>query len=108
MQLLTAPIIKQLKRNPMMSGDSKTVVPIIVKFFTPDSSWTWYAVEGSQTEDGDWEFLGLVDGLEKELGYFRLSELEEARGRMGLKVERDMYFDGYVLDKESNTVRRAA
>jgi hypothetical protein len=60
----------------------------IVKFFTPDSSWTWYAVEW----DNDGLFFGLVDGFEKEWGYFSLSELESVRGHFGLPIERDLYF----------------
>ena len=64
---------------------------IAVKFFTPDSNWTWFAVEGSRQEDGDFLFFGLVHGLEKEWGYFSLRELEAARGPMGLPIERDMY-----------------
>ena len=59
-----------------------------LKFFTPDSNWTWYITEF----DGDDTFFGLVDGFEKELGYFSLSEIKNARGPFGLKVERDLYF----------------
>jgi Protein of unknown function (DUF2958) len=36
--------------------------------------------------------FGLVDGHERELGYFSLDELEDVRGSMGLRVERDLYF----------------
>ena len=59
-----------------------------VKFFTPDSGWTWYASEF----DGEDIFFGLVSGLELELGYFSLSELEAVRGPLGLPIERDLYF----------------
>lgn len=62
--------------------------PIIVKFFTPTSNWTWYATEF----DGDDMFFGLVDGFEKELGYFSLRELESVRGPYGVAIERDLYF----------------
>jgi len=62
--------------------------PIIAKFFTPTSNWTWYATEF----DGDDLFFGLVDGHEKEIGYFSLSELEAVRGPLGLGIERDLYF----------------
>lgn len=61
-----------------------------VKFFYPDAAWTWYGVEF----DGDDLLFGLVDGFEKELGYFRLSELLENRGKLGLPIERDFYFVG--------------
>lgn len=73
-----------------------------VKFFTPDSNWTWYASEGSlvdkdgyyDTEDEkvDFLFFGLVIGHEIELGYFSLSELERFRGVSGLPIERDLFF----------------
>ena len=59
-----------------------------VKFFCPWSNWTWYAAEF----DGTDTFFGLVDGFEKELGYFSLSELENANGPMGLKIERDLHW----------------
>ena len=39
------------------------------------------------------ECFGLVQGLENELGYFNLHELQALRGPAGLKVERDRWFD---------------
>ncbi len=65
----------------------------LVKFFTPDSNWTWYASEF----DGDDIFFGLVSGFEVELGYFALSELEETRGPLGLPIERDLHFEPKTL-----------
>lgn len=59
-----------------------------VKFFTPWTSWTWYATEF----DGEDTFFGWVEGQESEYGYFSLSELESVRGRFGLKIERDLYW----------------
>ena len=86
MKLLTKEI---LNRIPASSEDSDDPV-IHVKFFTPDSSWTWYATEyDPETEI----FFGLVDGLDRELGYFSLAELKSARGPLGLPIERDMHFD---------------
>jgi len=59
-----------------------------VKFFYPDFSWTWYGIEF----DGKDVFYGLVDGFEKELGCFLLSELMECHGKFGMEIERDFYF----------------
>lgn len=59
-----------------------------IKLFTPDSSWTWYVTEF----DGEDLLFGLVDGLVPEMGTFRLSELTEARGPLGLPIERDRFF----------------
>lgn len=62
-----------------------------VKLFTPSSSWTWWITEG-QIEGDDFMCFGLVDGFEKELGYFSLAELAEVTGPLGLPVERDLYY----------------
>jgi len=61
-----------------------------VKLFTPDSNWTWYIIEFSK-EDRD-TCYGYVQGLENELGYFTLNELEKVHGSLGLVIERDLYF----------------
>jgi hypothetical protein len=60
-----------------------------VKFFTPDSDWTWYASEF----DGEDVFFGLVSGFALEFGNFTLSELKEVRGPLGLQIERDLHFE---------------
>ncbi len=57
-------------------------------FFTPDTGWTWWA----SAFDGEDLFFGLGQGAEKELGYFRLSDLQGVRGVFGLPVERDRYY----------------
>lgn len=69
-----------------------------VKFFTPWTNWTWYAIEF----DGEDLFFGLVDGFELELGYFSLTELESVRGPGGLTIERDLHFTPAPL----STIRR--
>ena len=74
----------------------------LVKFFTPDSSWTWYASEF----DGEDIFFGLVSGLEVEFGYFALSELDEIRGPLGLPVERDLHFEPKTLEELAEMQRR--
>ena len=48
---------------------------------------------------GDWIFYGLVDGQYKELGNFRLCELESVRGQFGLGIERDIHFKGHMLSE---------
>ena len=97
MRLLTKEIRRKLP--PLGSQDSlggKAVAHI--KFFTPDSSWTFWATEGQQDGD-DFLFFGLVEGHEKELGYFCLSELESVRGPLGLPIERDLYWRPKMLEE---------
>ena len=72
-----------------------------IKLFMPDTWWTWYITELS-IEDNDTCF-GYVVGLESELGYFSLSEIEAVKGQLGLLVERDL---GFTPTRLSTVKRR--
>jgi hypothetical protein len=77
------------KLPPLYSSEELGLMAqALVKFFTPDSNWTWYASEF----DGDDIFFGLVSGFAVELGYFSLSELQAVKGPLGLPIERDLHF----------------
>jgi len=95
MKLLTKENMKQLP--PLYAQEGKGYESIAyVKLFTPDSDWTWYVTEF----DPDTKTcFGLVDGFEKELGYFSLNELENVKGIMGLNIERDRWFTPKTLSK---------
>jgi len=93
-RLLTEAIRKQLP--PLYSQDGKHGEAVAyARLFTPDSNWVWWIVEW----DGRDTCFGLVDGQCREFGYFSLSELERARGPMGLPIERDLYFKPTKLSK---------
>jgi hypothetical protein len=64
----------------------------VVKLFTPDGACTWLLSE-IDPRDLDRAF-GLCDlGMGcPELGYVSLAELARVRGRLGLRIERDLYF----------------
>ena len=80
MELLTSELRKMLP--PLYSQEYEEDPLVICKFFTPDSNWTFYTLEF----DGEDLLFGWVVGFEKELGYFRLSELAEARGRLACQL----------------------
>ena len=94
MKLLTKEIRKKLPPLYLQEGKGGKAVAL-VKYFSPSSSWTWYASEF----DGEDTFFGLVDGHCKELGYFSLSELESVNGPMGLPIERDLYWQPKTLEE---------
>lgn len=98
MMLLTKEIKNKLPKLNSQDGKNPAEVPIVVKFFTPDGSWSWFATEGEEQE-GDWIFFGMVHGFEKELGYFSLNELMSVRGALGLSIERDMYYGNHTLSE---------
>ena len=92
MKLLTQELRSQLPALYAQDGKGGQAI-VYVKFFTPDANWTWYATEF----DGEDTFFGLVDGFEKEIGYFSLSELENDKGPLGLPIERDLYWQPKTL-----------
>ncbi|MDH5188495.1 MAG: DUF2958 domain-containing protein [Rhodospirillaceae bacterium] len=89
-QLMTKALENSLPA--LYATDGNKEKDIVIKYFTPDSSWTWYVFEGEKQENGDFLFFGLVEGFESEMGYFTLSELEAARGPLGLPIERDRHY----------------
>jgi len=88
MMLLTKELRAQFPKLYATENIPTEEKKVIAKFFTPDSNWTWYAVEF----DGVDLFFGLVDGFEKEWGYFSLKELQTIKGKLGLPIERDRHF----------------
>src|SRR5262249_52139081 len=85
------------ERMPALYSQENEQDPIvIVKFFDPTSTWTWYAYEHSPVDeegyyDTDKEkvdslFFGLAVGHVPELGYFSLNEMRTAKeGAEGLR-----------------------
>jgi len=113
MRLMTKAIESQLPA--LYTNDGKGLDAIaVVKFFTPDSNWTWYATEGSAVDANgfmdtdrpkvDFLFFGLVDGEDQELGYFSLNELTQIRGSLGLPVERDLHWKPKTLREIQNAI----
>ena len=117
MKLLTQEIINSIP--PLYSqeklGDAAKVV---VKFFNPCGSGTWYITEGNpivvrngetiELDGGvkeiqptdelvDFRFFGLCELHEAELGYVMYSELATVRLNMGLGIERDMHFNNKTI-----------
>jgi len=83
---------KLLFEIPDLYETENTLDPICqVKLFTPDSNWTWYIIELSKNDVNS--CFGYVQGMESELGYFTLEELEEVHGPLGLAIERDIWFE---------------
>jgi len=95
MLLLTKKNRKDLPALYANEEKDEAEVMAVVKFFTPDSNWTWYATEF----DGDDTFFGFVVGPFPELGYFSLAELKSARGKFGLPIERDLWFKPTSLEE---------
>ena len=88
---------KELKITipPLYSRETVKDPMVVCKFFLPTINWTWYVTEF----DGDDVFYGFVVAQYKELGYFKLSELEYLNGLYGCDVERDVNFEPQKLSE---------
>ena len=80
--------IRQSDRLPTID-EAREEEPSIarIKLFDPTGSWTWYI---NSYDPETRQAYGLVDGLEREVGYFDMAELCAIRGNMGLPLERDL------------------
>ncbi len=88
---------QELRENlPRLYATENEPDPVVqAKFFTPDSSWTWYVTEF----DGEDICFGFVVGHYPEFGYFSLAEIQSVRGPMGLPIERDLHFEPCPLSE---------
>lgn len=98
MKLLTNDQLSRLIENGKRQAkarneDRELDLTPVVKLFLPDGAATWLLTE-IDDEDPDIAF-GLCDlGMGcPELGTVRLSELRALRGRLGLRVERDLHWE---------------
>jgi len=84
----------------------------VVKYFDPCGAATWIITELMPAEGEGAEpdiLFGLCDlGMgSPELGYVSLSELQSVTGRLGLGIERDLYFKArYPLSVYAHAAHR--
>ena len=91
MKLLT----KALEKRFAKIGSQEDIKdPIIVaKFFNPTGAGTWYATEYDPKRRIFFGYVSIFGDMNDEWGYFSLDEFESYKGRLGLGIERDLYFD---------------
>ncbi|HEV2549412.1 MAG TPA: DUF2958 domain-containing protein [Stellaceae bacterium] len=90
MDLMPAEIREKLLANGAAEHETDHVP--VVKFFDPSGAATWLITEMMPAEPDI--LFGLCDlGMgSPELGYVSLAELQSVKGRLGLGIERDLYF----------------
>ena len=105
MKFITNEIERRLLENGRRPDEDHRPV---VKFFNPCGAATWLITQMDPDESDI--LFGLCDlgfGF-SELGSVRLSELESARGPLGLGIERDLYFEArYPLSVYAEAARLA-
>lgn len=92
--LMTSAQRALLLANGARSATGEDIDPFpVLKLFTPDGAATWLLTE-LDPDDPDIAF-GLCDlGMgHPELDSVSLSEITAVRGKLGLPIERDLYFE---------------
>ena len=89
MKLFTKEIEEKAQAQYPLGSDLEKQM-VVAKFFTPTGSATFYLLN---QDPNDPDYLwGICFIFEWEIGSFSKSELENYKGRMGLGIERDLYF----------------
>jgi hypothetical protein len=91
MKLMTKEIERNLPRLYETEEIETGEKVVQVKYFCITNGWTWYGVEYDPQER---LFFGLVDGFEREWGYFSLEEFEQINSQYRVPIiERDYFFE---------------
>ena len=88
MKLMTKEITKKAQKQFPKGSDMAQMV--VAKFFDPCGSWTWYLMN-QDPDDPDY-LWGIVKGFEVEAGSFSLAELSSVKDKLGIGIERDLWF----------------
>lgn len=52
--------------------------PQAIAHFTNPQGWEWFVIAGRKLNENDYYLFGLVNGYDKELGYFTLNQILQA------------------------------
>ena len=90
MKLMT----KELEKRFAKVGSQENIKnPIVIaKFFNPSGAGTWLATEYNPQDKIFFGYVSIHGNYCDEWGSFSLAELENFKGRVGLGIERDLYF----------------
>jgi hypothetical protein len=90
MKLMTKELEKRFAQIGSQADEKDPLV--IAKYFNPTGAGTWYATEYNPETRLFFGYVSIFGDWNDEWGSFSLDELENYRGRFGLGIERDLYF----------------
>lgn len=93
-------ITKELERKlPRLYDTEEEKDPMChVKLFNPMGAGTWYIIEYDPEEKIAFGYADLNMGF-PELGYISITELENIQLPLGMKIERDLYWNPRPLSE---------
>ena len=93
-------LMTQAQKNKMIKNhndqDGSKDFKAVIKLFDPTGSGTWYL---SELDPNTNIAFGLCNLGYPELGYVSLDELSNLKVKMGLGIERDLYFTPKTFDE---------
>ena len=81
------------KQAPVRGTKDEIDFQPVVKLFAPDADCTWLLTEIDPDDTDVASGLYCLGRGYPKLGSFRLSQIAAVRGRLGLPVERDLWFE---------------
>lgn len=89
--------IKETIKNILPSLDlvDEQENPQAIAHFTNQQGWEWYIIAGKPLENNDFYLFGLVNGYEKELGFFTLNQILQTRAVYDIDFKPIGVFDIY-------------
>ena len=97
MKLLTKTIKEKMVKNHNDQDGTKDFKAVL-KLFDPTGASTWYLSELNPDDNIAFGLCDLGVGC-PELGYVSLDELSKLKVKMGLGIERDLYFTPKTFDE---------
>jgi hypothetical protein len=105
MQLMTKQLLKRFAKIGRQEHAKDPIV--IARFFNPTGAGAWYATEYDPETRTFFGYVSIFGDWNDEWGSFSLDELQNYRGRFGLGIERDLYFEeqpySQVIKKHEQT-----
>lgn len=97
MKFLTKELEERFARIGSQENEPDPIV--VAKFFNPTGAGTWYATEYDPATRIFFGYVSIFGDWNDEWGYFSLDELQSYKGRLGLGIERDLYFSEQRISK---------
>ena len=90
MRLMTKTLAKRFAQIGTQENSNDPI--IVAHFFNPTGSGDWWATEYDPVNKTIFGYASIFNDWCDEWGYTSLEELDAYKGRLGLGIERDLYW----------------
>ena len=104
MKLMTKTLERRFAK--IGSQENKQDPIIVAKLFNPTGAGTWYATKYDPKTRIFFGYVSIFGDWNDEWGYFSLDELQSYKGKFGLGIERDLYFQEQPASLVINSIKK--